>query len=357
MKFTDVAIGDAIKSKMKSIAIDAYDLQVQKMPELAERGTPKFNKKSIRDTEYTLLYLSNAIRVSSPKLFANYVFWFADVMKNIPIPVKYLRVNLECILECIEKYFEASEVKIVRAYINHGLDQIGKTEDQQTEQVHSEHPLKNYRTEYISCLLRSERHKANALVQELIKMKYSVEEIYLEIFQESQYEIGRLWQANKITIAEEHYCTASTQLIMSQLYPLIFATPKIGQVFVGASVGGELHELGVRMVSDFMELEGWNTYYLGANMPVQSIVETLIKEKADILGLSVTMSFHIKEASDLISAIKANPQCADIKIVVGGYPFIVDDQLWRTIGADGHAINAREAVELAENLVCSGGIR
>ncbi len=356
MKFTDVAIGDAIKTKIKSIAIDSYELQVQKMPELVERATPIFVEKSIRDTEYTLHYLSDAIGVSSPKLFSDYVLWFVDVMKNIPIPVKYLFVNLECISEIIENYFDDREVEIIRSYIKNGLNLIDMTGNQESEVTPAEHPLKKYRDNYLEYLLNAERHKANALVQELVKLEYPIQDIYLEIFHESQYEIGRLWQANKITIAEEHYCTASTQLIMGQLYPLIFATPKNDLVFVGACVGGELHELGVRMVSDFMEFAGWNTYYLGANMPAKSIVETLIKENANVLGLSVTMSFHIKEASDLIKSVKLDPRCADVKIVVGGYPFIVDDQLWKTIGADGYARNAREAVEISVKLVRTGGI-
>lgn len=40
-----------------------------------------------------------------------------------------------------------------------------------------------------------------------------------------------------------------------------------------------------------------------------------------------------------------------LKSLVGGYPFIVDDKLWQTIGADGYAINAREVVKVAEKLI------
>ena len=63
-------------------------------------------------------------------------------------------------------------------------------------------------------------------------------------------------------MAQEHYCTAATQLIMSQLYPYIFTTGKNGRVLVGTCVSGDLHEIGVRMVSDFFEMEGWDTFYL-----------------------------------------------------------------------------------------------
>ena len=200
-------------------------------------------------------------------------------------------------------------------------------------------------------MLQGNRIKANELVQGLVSNDVSIADIYMEIFHESQREIGRLWQMNKITIAEEHYCTAATQLIMGQLYPLIFATPKNDFVFVGASVGGELHELGIRMVSDFLELSGWNTYYLGANTPKKSIVETIVKERANVIGISVTMPFHIDETISLIEMIRADMRCSSVKILVGGYPFLVEKTLWKTIGADGYAQNAREAVKIAERLV------
>lgn len=43
-------------------------------------------------------------------------------------------------------------------------------------------------------------------------------------------------------------------------------------------------------------------------------------------------------------------RCSDVKIMVGGYPFIVDDRLWKTLGADGFAKDARNAVKVAAKL-------
>lgn len=70
-----------------------------------------------------------------------------------------------------------------------------------------------------------------------------VKEIHLHVFQPAQYEVGRLWQMNRITVAQEHYCTAATQLIMSQLYPHIFASVKNGCTLGATCVGGDLHEV------------------------------------------------------------------------------------------------------------------
>jgi methanogenic corrinoid protein MtbC1 len=44
-------------------------------------------------------------------------------------------------------------------------------------------------------------------------------------------------------------------------------------------------------------------------------------------------------------------ECRDPKIIVGGYPFRVDTDLWKKVGADGQAVDAETAVEMAEKLV------
>jgi len=345
------SIGTRIKSDVKLLSVEAYQYQLDLMPELKAYNTPEFVEKSIQDTAYTILYLSNAISVSSPRLFENYVEWFISLMKSISLPVKYLSGSIESIFEVIKNHYNQDDIDIIDHYIKGALQIFEQWQEVTSPTPASDHFLKPFRDQFIAYLLQGNRIKANELVQELISRDVSITDVYMEIFHESQREIGRLWQLNKITIAEEHYCTAATQLIMGQLYPLIFATPKRDLVFVGACVGGELHELGVRMVSDFLELAGWNTYYLGANTPIKSVVETVVKEKANIIGISVTMSFHIDEAIQLIEMIRSDVRCGSVKIMVGGFPFLIESMLWKTIGADGYAQNAREAVKVAEKLV------
>ncbi len=81
---------------------------------------------------------------------------------------------------------------------------------------------------------------------------------------------------NQLGVAEEHYCTAATQLIMSQLYPYIFVAVERRGTAVASCVSGDLHELGARMVCDFLELDGWSTHFFGANMPGAGVARTVI---------------------------------------------------------------------------------
>ena len=114
---------------------------------------------------------------------------------------------------------------------------------------------------YLNTLLAGDSHLANQLILDAVRHGFGVKDIYLHVFQPCQQEIGRLWQMNRISVAQEHFCTVVTQTIMSQLYPYIFATEKNGRRLVATSVSGELHEIGMRMVADFLEMEGWTTYY------------------------------------------------------------------------------------------------
>jgi methanogenic corrinoid protein MtbC1 len=138
---------------------------------------------------------------------------------------------------------------------------------------------------------------------------------------------------------------------MSQLYPYISRSDKSGKVLVATSVSKELHEIGVRMVADFFEMEGWDSFYLGANTPTESIIQTIISKKADLVLISATISSHIGEVIHLIQAVRRCIECRDPKIIVGGYPFNIDIDLWKKVGADGQAEDAESAVKMAEKLV------
>jgi methanogenic corrinoid protein MtbC1 len=57
----------------------------------------------------------------------------------------------------------------------------------------------------------------------------------------------------------------------------------------------------------------------------------------------------------LPSALKVKEVCAqlkargaDVKVVVGGAPFLFDDQLWNEVGADAMGQSASDAVAIVE---------
>jgi methanogenic corrinoid protein MtbC1 len=207
--------------------------------------------------------------------------------------------------------------------------------------------------QYLELLLQGRRTEASDLILGEVRSGMPVKDVYLHVFQPAQYEVGRLWQCNRISVAQEHYCTALTQLIMSQLYSRIFSHEKGNFRLVAACVGGELHEIGIRMVADFFEMDGWDTYYLGTGASTEQVLKAIQERQADLFCVSATMTFHLDLVVPLVRAARASNPSEKLKIMVGGAPFIKAPELWRQIGADGTAADAQEAVAVGNQLVHS----
>jgi methanogenic corrinoid protein MtbC1 len=211
-------------------------------------------------------------------------------------------------------------------------------------------PLSDFAARYLDDLLHARRIDASRLILSTVEAGTSVKYIYREVFQPVQREMGRLWQTNKVTVAQEHYCTAATQLIMGQLYPYFHAAPENGKRVVVSCVGGELHEVGARMVADLFEMAGWDSYFLGANTPSAGILSAIAEREADILAVSVTMHYNVDAARTLVGEVRRSPDAGGLKVLVGGRPFLLAPNLWTTVGADAFAADAEQAAVTAAQL-------
>ncbi len=320
-----------------------YNLQKKLWKPYKEAGW----EKSVRDAGYHLAYLSEALAVADASLFIDYVGWVKVLFAGLNFPEDVLETTLTCICDVAQEKLSAEHAKMICDYVNIGIQHLDSAPTTLGTYLKDDEPLTDLAKQYLDALLAGKRHIASQLILDAVHNQVAIKDIYLYVFQRVQREVGRLWQMNHVSVAQEHYCTAATQLIMSQLYPYIFATDKQGGQLVATCVGGELHELGVRMVADFFEMEGWDTYYLGANTPASSILQTLEAHKADVLAISATITVHVRRVAQLIESVRETDVGQRTKILVGGYPFNVAPNLWKDIGADGYAPDAEGAIAIA----------
>lgn len=347
-------ISQTIDAKISLLAEAVTELHYRQKPELAERYGAKGRVKCLEDARYHLSYLSESINALKPELFADYVAWAKILLAGYGIPESDLADNLKVIKTSLQNHLAPNESAVACEYVDAGLEQVKQSPADLPSFISKTEPLSDLADEYLNALLRGERHAANRLILDAVDSGTDVKDIYLHVFQRTQREIGRLWQMNRLSVAQEHYCTAATQMIMSQLYPYIFTSEKNGQTMAAICVEGDYHEIGARMVADFFEIAGWDTIYLGANVPSPGVLKILTERKADLIVISATMTFHVRAVRKLIEAIRASETAKNIKIMVGGYPFNVAPDLWREIGADGFSTNADEAVAVANRLIQTG---
>lgn len=344
----------AIEANAPRIATLVTERHFAADPVLHARWGDRGREKCTEDSLRHLSYVSAAAMSGSDALFDAYVGWARILLGRLGFTEQHLAQNLSLLRDALIETLPEPSGRAAAAIVDRGLVLLPSLPTTSDSHIKAGHQFAELATKYLDTLLAGDRHAASTLVLDAVSAGASVRDIYIHVFQRSQHEIGRRWQLNEMTVAEEHFCTAATQLVMSQLYPQIFSTARRNRRLVAACVGGDLHEIGVRMVADFFEMDGWDTHYLGANMPTAAIVSTVGERRPDVLAISATMTFHVPAVRDLIDAVHAAAIASSRpapKILVGGYPFSVEPELWRTMGADGCAGDADEAVRVANRLV------
>ncbi len=341
----------AIRQQQDAMAQAIVALQYERQPRVWQGYGEPGRAKSVRDAGYHLTFLIEALATRTPALFVEYLRWAKSLFAGLGFDESVLPLTLECTAEVLQESLHPDLYVVALDYLQEGQQHLPDSLSVPNSLIQADAPLSGLARDYLDALLRGDRHAASRMILDAVRRGVSVKEIYLDVFQQAQREVGRLWQTNQISVAHEHYCTAATQLIMSQLYPYIFSTPRKGLRVVVTCVGGELHEIGARMVADFFEMDGWDTWFLGANTPTEGVLGAVQEHRADVLAVSATMTFHLSRVSDLIAALRQTGWGRQVRVLVGGYPFNMDVELWRRVGADGYAPNAQQAVQVAERML------
>jgi methanogenic corrinoid protein MtbC1 len=325
--------------------------QMELNPELKAKYNSAMLKKARSDTSHNLNYLAQAVFINEKSIFSNYYNWLYTVLKERGIGVELLKSHLQAIKNVLKQELSQEDFNYLTGFLNEAEQSLSSPENHYQSFISDENHLKKEAEKYLALVIEMEREKAVKHILDLVDRGISIENIYLNIFQITQYEIGRLWQLNQLSVAQEHYATSVTQLAMSQLYPKIFNSFKKGKKALTTCIGDELHELGIRMVADLLELNGWDTIHLGSNTPPAEILDIIEEKEINLLALSATLPNELEEIKNLIKIIRQNSQLEQLKVMVGGRIFMQSDKLWQKIGADRFAIDAKEAVKVADSFL------
>jgi methanogenic corrinoid protein MtbC1 len=177
--------------------------------------------------------------------------------------------------------------------------------------------LADLRERYLQAQLAGDRREAvRIVVEQGLARGASVRELQAQVVQAAQDEIGRLWQQNLVTIAQEHMATAISQLALAALFERAPARAAHGKRIAVACIEGEHHDLPARLVADYLELDGFDVHFFGANVPQDDLVAMMRAESPDVIGLSVTMSFNMPALRDAVARLRA---VTTAPIFVGGH--------------------------------------
>jgi methanogenic corrinoid protein MtbC1 len=202
-----------------------------------------------------------------------------------------------------------------------------------------------------AALLRVDQGEALALMNRAMDDGHSLVEVEMHMIQPALYRIGERWQANQITVAQEHMASALVQMVMPM--GLLRSPPPIplNKRVLLACVDGNNHSIGLAMVSDAFTLSGWQVQYLGADVPTTSLVAQVLASRPDLVGLSVSFPQHLRIAKQVIAELITQMGDTRPAVMIGGLAVNRFSVLDGALGADACGGNAMMAVQQANQML------
>lgn len=334
-----------IRTHLDDLATAVADRHFAAHPEVFDRyPAAAARQRCLEDARFHLQYLATALEAGSTEMFLDYVAWAKVVLAKRNVPERDFIDNLRIVATVLPEHPDA------RAMLDAAITALPSMPEDVASFLDPRSPQWALANDYLRALLRGSRREAQQVIADALDAGVPLRDIYREVFEPAQQEIGRLWQLNQVSVAQEHFCTAATQHIMTQLYGRLFGGARRELRAVAMCVGRELHEVGLRIITDLLELEGWQTWYLGASVPPASAVQMCVDQRADVLLVSATLPPHLAEVAEVVRIFRSRKELDGAKLIVGGRAFRMAPELWRTIGADGYAANADDCLALLERL-------
>jgi methanogenic corrinoid protein MtbC1 len=122
-----------------------------------------------------------------------------------------------------------------------------------------------------------------------------------------------------------------------------------GKKVVIGTVKGDLHDLGVKLVSVVLTMGGFEVVNLGKDVPTDLFVGKVKEIRPQILGLSALLTTTLNRQQEVIRTLEAHDLRGTVKVMIGGAPVM---QEWAdTIGADAVGFDAIDALKKARKLM------
>jgi len=177
--------------------------------------------------------------------------------------------------------------------------------------------LAEVRERFLAAQLEGDRRKALDIITRLPVPEVAASDVRAEVIRPAQETIGRLWQTNEISIAQEHVATAISHLALASIYEREAPRPPNGKLVAVACVDGEQHEFPARLVADELESAGFDVRFLGASVPLDHLLSFIERSRPDLVVLSATLALHADSVRATVRGIRAQAG-PGLPIAVGG---------------------------------------
>jgi 5-methyltetrahydrofolate--homocysteine methyltransferase len=163
--------------------------------------------------------------------------------------------------------------------------------------------------------------------------------------------VGKRFANNEYFIPDLLYSGEILKSVSEMVKPKITQEgeeKKIGKVVFG-TVAGDIHDIAKDIVVFMLDINGFEVYDLGVDVPKEKFVEKLKETGAPVIGLSGFLTLAYDSMKETVEAIKAAGIRDKVKVMIGGGQ--ITEDIMKYAGADAYGKDAMDAVTFSKQWI------
>ncbi len=213
------------------------------------------------------------------------------------------------------------------------------------------HSWERLNTQLQAALLDYDERRAERILGEAFAL-YPLDDVFFKLVQPVMVEIGEQWHQGKVSVTVEHFATQFVRRKLSSILNTYSISEGRGLLIVGCAPS-EQHDLGALLLAVLLVRHGWQVIYLGPQVPLKDLLDTIQRLQPDMVCLSATTTETALELVEIGKVItRLTPPSPYFGF--GGRAFVVNPRIKHKIPGLYLGDTAQEGIEVVADTLNNG---
>jgi len=296
-----------------------------------------------------LYSIKEALLIKDPKATFDYILWELNTYYNMTLPFNFFQELFGTIDEILQEMNNTQYtffIKLYKHFIEH-FEELIKLASSYEKGIETSCNNKEIYESFLEALLEPNMAKAITISNNFIQNKNDIKTFWEDIIVPTMHTVGFQWSKGIISVGQEHTATSICQRVMALHYDKIISENDTSKKVLVTPSPKELHQIGARMVSDFLELHNYDVFYFTPESSSDQIIDTIKEENIKDIIISTTLVSNLSATRKFIEKLHQEFEEKNINIYVGGQAYTSIEHA-KSVKADHYISDVNKLLESLE---------
>jgi len=162
------------------------------------------------------------------------------------------------------------------------------SEHRQLNHLIQKHKIDELKENLLKYSIESKYNEVSMIITGLTLGQYPIFKMFDDLITPVLHEIGNQWEAEKITVVEEHIASNIIRDSLITLRETIIKLENTNEKVLCLAFDNDQHDIPIKMVQIILEQRGYNVYFTGQRTPAESIEKLISSNRPSRIYLSCT---------------------------------------------------------------------